>query len=242
MPSIEKNKEVWGAKYSWDEKGDEWSAVWGGTPYIWTGSILPRIFKFVPCNTIVEIGPGFGRFTQYLRKLCNTLIIVDLNQNCIDACKKRFNTIKNIKYIVNDGKTLKGIPDNSVDFIFSWDTLVHCDDEVIKSYIFEAKRVLKKDGNALFHHSNYGIFNNFSNKHWFSDTMTSWKFIAFCKEAGIFCNYQEIINQSIDMQACISFFTKKNKKIGTKIFINKNHYDEVKNLKRISEDYNPANY
>ncbi|MDD5193951.1 MAG: class I SAM-dependent methyltransferase [Candidatus Nanoarchaeia archaeon] len=242
MPSIEKNREMWGKNANWEGKGEEWSRNWGGTPYIWAGTVLPRIIQFVPCETIVEIAPGYGRFTQYLRKLCKRLIIVDLNKNCIDECKKRFCFDKKIIYLVNDGRTLKGIPDNSVDFIFSWDSLVHCEEDVIKSYLFESKRVLKFNGRGLFHHSNYGIFNMEFNKHCFSNSMTAEKFIIFCKEAGIFCNYQEIIDQDKDMQACLSFFTKTDKYSKTKIFNNKEFYKEVNNLRRISESCNPANY
>lgn len=241
MPSIEENKEFWGEKYDWSNEGDEWSRGWGGTPFFWCG-ILPRMIRFVPCDTIVEIGPGYGRFTQYLIKLCKNLIIVDLNKNCIDACKKRFQTDSNIKYIVNDGKKLTGIPNDSVDFVFSWGTLVHCDDDVVKSYIFEAKRVLKDNGNAFFHYSSLILPDNESKKFGFSKTMTAEKFVSFCKEAGVSCNYQEIFDADLNTQACISFFTKRNKELKTKVFNNKDFYREIINLKRVSEAYNPANY
>jgi hypothetical protein len=72
-----------------------------------------------------RIGPGFGRWTQYLRRLCIRLIVVDLSERCIDSCRRRFAGDRHIEYIVNDGTSLEQIPDGSVDFIFSFDSLVH---------------------------------------------------------------------------------------------------------------------
>ena len=44
-----------------------------------TGSILPRIARFLPAGSMLEIAPGHGRWTAYLREHCDTLAIVDLD-------------------------------------------------------------------------------------------------------------------------------------------------------------------
>lgn len=49
----------------------------GDTPAMWFGALLPRIHGFVPVPTILEIGPGHGRWTQYLKELAGRLVIVD---------------------------------------------------------------------------------------------------------------------------------------------------------------------
>ena len=60
-----------------------------------------------------------------MKNLCDSLIIVDLAESCIEACKTRFQSEENFQYFVNDGKSLEMINDSSVDFIFSFDSLVH---------------------------------------------------------------------------------------------------------------------
>jgi len=242
--SIEENKQLWENKYDWSKQGDEWSGAWGGTPFMWYGSIYPRIINFIPTKHILEIAPGFGRCTQYLKDLCERLTIVDLSEKCINACKKRFNSQSNIQYFINDGKSLNFLPNNSVDFIFSYDSLVHVESSIIKTYIFGFAKVLKDGGFGFIHHSNLGIYkekNLPSNIHWRARDMTAKKFEKFCKKAGLQCVTQEIIpwgeSSSID---CFSLFTKNaNMKIKNRIFENKQFFSqEVNNLHRISSQYN----
>jgi ubiquinone/menaquinone biosynthesis C-methylase UbiE len=82
--------------------------------------VVPRIEPFLDVETILDIGPGHGRWTQFLRHRCRRLIVVDISPRCIDVCRKRFPESTNIEYCVNDGMSLAIAPDNSVDFIFSW--------------------------------------------------------------------------------------------------------------------------
>src|SRR5215470_9124232 len=114
MPTIIDNLSFW-SYYNWDQQGDEWSASWGGTEPLWWGTIFPRLLAFVPVESVLEIAPGYGRFTTYLKDLCDHLTIVDLTERCIEACKQRFARATNITYYVNDGKSLSMIPDNSID-------------------------------------------------------------------------------------------------------------------------------
>jgi SAM-dependent methyltransferase len=127
----------------------------------WYGSILPRIHNFVPANTILEIGPGFGRWSQFLANHCEKLILVDLSSKCIDACKKRFAGNPRINYYVNDGFSLEMIPDDSIDLVFSFDSLVHVEDDVIKKYISQLSKKLKQNGVGVIHHSNLGEYKSY---------------------------------------------------------------------------------
>lgn len=154
MPSIDWNKQTWDDAYDWSERGDEWSASWGGPAMQWYGSILPRIQAFVPTGTILEIGPGFGRWTYYLEGLCRNLILVDLSEACIDACRRRFASSSYVSYHVTDGKSLEMVPDGSVDLAFSFDSLVHAEEDVLDSYLRQLRSKLSKDGVGFIHHSN----------------------------------------------------------------------------------------
>lgn len=127
----------------------------------WFGTLLPRIHQFLPASTILEIAPGFGRWTQFLKEWCQELIVVDLSTQCIEACRKRFAGCSRITYHVNDGQSLAMIADHSVDFIFSFDSLVHADETVMTAYVSQLDRILKKDGVAFLHHSNLGEYAHF---------------------------------------------------------------------------------
>ena len=120
----------------------------------WHGTILPRIHKFLPAGRILEIGPGFGRFTSYLLDHCGSLVLVDLAETCIRACEARFGLKDNIEYHVNDGKSLHMLDDSSIDFAFSLDSLVHAEDDVIRAYVDGLARKLSTNGIAFLHHSN----------------------------------------------------------------------------------------
>jgi ubiquinone/menaquinone biosynthesis C-methylase UbiE len=155
--SIEINKNIWNDKHGWEKDGDEWNgqAIRCNVPYeYWKQSlfqtlILPNIRKN---DTVLEIGAGHGRWSTFLVKTAKSIILLDLSPNCIDFCKKLFVNQSNIKYIVNDGKTLADVEDSKVDFIWSYDTFVHIEKSVIDSYMQEIFRVLKSGGRAIIHH------------------------------------------------------------------------------------------
>ena len=103
MPSISENQFIWDYSYEWPEGGNEWSQPWGSAHMQWHGSILPRISAFLPARTIVEIAPGYGRWTVFLKDLCDHLILVDISERCIEECRRRFSNCTHISYFVNDG-------------------------------------------------------------------------------------------------------------------------------------------
>ena len=80
-------------KYDWKEAGEEWSQPWGSSAAQWTGTIFPRIRECLPADTILEIAPGFGRWTHYLKDYCSELWAVDKSSDCIEACRQRFASV-----------------------------------------------------------------------------------------------------------------------------------------------------
>jgi ubiquinone/menaquinone biosynthesis C-methylase UbiE len=122
----------------------------------WHGTLMPRIRRFLPTGTILEIACGYGRWTQFLRQHCDRLVGVDLSVECIDAVKARFAADERASFFLNDGKSLAMVPDDSVDFIFSFDSLVHADRDTLDAYVAQFRRVLRRNGAAFIHHSNNG--------------------------------------------------------------------------------------
>src|SRR5437899_2368601 len=112
MPTVEENKRTWNKTYDWEQTGSEWSAWWGGVDTQWYTTLLPRIHRYVPTGAVLEIATEFGRWTQFLKDLCRHLILVDVTEKCIQACKERFRDCSHIEYHVNDGKSLDFVGDD----------------------------------------------------------------------------------------------------------------------------------
>ncbi len=213
MPTLASNKEHWDT-YAWPQGGDEWSVAWGGSEYVWFSVLLPRLLRFVPAGTVLEIAPGFGRWTEYLKDLCEEMIVVDLAAQCIEACRKRFAETHHITYHVNDGLSLECVSPHSVDFAFSYDSLVHAEAAVLQSYLRQLAEKLTPDGVGFFHHSNLAAIVEPApgepppDIHWRAHDMSAARFVEFCSEAGLLCVAQELIDWGGTPRLdCFSVFT-----------------------------------
>ncbi|SOE80822.1 Methyltransferase domain-containing protein [Caballeronia arationis] len=155
MENVEFNSKYWDGSYDWVGGGEEWSEMWGGSRAQWLGSLYPRVSAFLPTQSVLEIAPGFGRWTRFLLAACERYQGVDLSQECVDACIKRFESAVHARFLRNDGTSLDAIPDGSIDFIFSFDSLVHASGDVLDAYIPQIIAKLSPRGAAFIHHSNW---------------------------------------------------------------------------------------
>ena len=224
MPTLADNLKVWNGLYAWPSEGDEWSEEFGGTEALWWFVVYPRIHRFLPVPNILEIAPGRGRWTQFLKNQCQSMIAVDISPKCIESCKTRFAGHNHIQFHVNDGHSLEAVPDNSIDFVFSFDSLVHAEKDVLKDYLFQLAAKLKPNGAGFIHHSNIGAYPRrlaLLNAHrrlpavlrahlikeahveamlsinvqaWRATSMNAELFRRHCQEAGLRCISQELIN------------------------------------------------
>jgi len=232
MPTIKENL-AWNT-YNWKEDGDEWSKPWGNIERQWYQLILPKINKIVPTQTILEIAPGHGRCTKYLKELCKKLIIVDLNKNCIDYCKKIFSDDKKIEYFTNNGKDLKMIPSNSIDFIFSWDSFVHIEKKEIEEYAKEFYRVLKNGGYVFIHHSNLKNCKiKEPTKGWRAKSMDYKIFKKICEKNKLNVIRQELVNWNTKstLTDCFSLFIKGRSNLKYSLIKNNNFMKEAEQIK-----------
>jgi ubiquinone/menaquinone biosynthesis C-methylase UbiE len=88
--NVDENKKMWDGDHQWTNRGDEWSVAWGGPSMQWYGPILPRIHRFIPTDTVLEIACGYGRWTQFLKNMCHKLVVIDISEKCIQACRQAF--------------------------------------------------------------------------------------------------------------------------------------------------------
>jgi SAM-dependent methyltransferase len=218
--------------YDWKEGGEEWSAEWGGSAAQWFAAIFPRIHEWLPASTILEIAPGFGRWTHYLKEQCERLHIVDPSQQCIEACRRRFGDDSRLSYHVNDGKSLAMIPDHSIDFVFCFDSLVHVRRTTVEAYVRQLADKLKDDGAGFIHHSNLGEYASpiaeqlprrvrkllikakiLGRDHRRAPDMTAELFRSYCTEYGLKCVCQELINwRGRRLIDCLTTFVRADSK------------------------------
>ncbi|MEO1009023.1 MAG: class I SAM-dependent methyltransferase [Planctomycetota bacterium] len=162
MPTVAENKRRW-ASHAWREGGDEWSTLAGGSARWWHGILLPRLMPILAALPerahVLEIGPGHGRWTRFLLDHAREATLLDLDEGCLDACVARFG--QRVRPVLGDGWTFSGDAARvrgPVDFVFSYDSLVHAEIEALGSYLREMARVLRPGGFAFLHHSNLGAF------------------------------------------------------------------------------------
>lgn len=150
--SVEENALKWN-NYRWERGENEWtsSAQWKQSviDHIMLGNIRPN-------SVVVEIGPGYGRWTRKLIEISSRVMVVDVAEKCINHCREVFGANDNVEFHVNDGRSLAFAEDESVDFIWSFDVFVHIEPEDIEAYMREFRRVLKPDGVAILHHGIIG--------------------------------------------------------------------------------------
>jgi SAM-dependent methyltransferase len=146
--SIANNRIAW-SNYDWSGGGDEWTSSTE-----WRRSVIDRFMTPYVCDgaTIVEIGPGAGRWTGELLSRASTLYLVDITETTLGLCRKRFGDGPNLHYILSDGRSLPRVPDKSADFIWSYDTFVHIAPADQHEYAREFARVMKPGARAVIHH------------------------------------------------------------------------------------------
>jgi hypothetical protein len=124
------------------------------------------------------------------------------------------------------------IQDKSIDFVFSFDSLVHAEAAVIEAYLNQLAIKLQPNGIGFIHHSNLGKYQQafslidkipselrelvinrtfFASTHGRAGSMTAELFKHYCDQAGLHCISQELVNWgTADLLIdCFSVFTPK---------------------------------
>jgi SAM-dependent methyltransferase len=174
--TIPANREIW-SRWDWSTRGEEWT----GSSQFKTGILDNILFPNIPARSrVLEVGPGAGRWTEFLLKLSKHLILVDLTPECIRLCQERFANATNTSYFVNDGKDLSFVPPASIECIWSFDVFVHIQSSDVDDYVRQFATILTPGGRAIIHHSAKGA----TAKHWRSD-MTTERMAELCSKHGL---------------------------------------------------------
>ena len=116
---------------------------------------------------------------------------------------------------MNDGLSLEAVPARSIDFVFSYDSLVHAEAPVIRSYLRQLAEKLTPDGVGFIHHSNLAAImpalspgSSPPDIHWRAHDMSAARFVEYCNEVGLRCIAQEIVDWGDEARLdCFSVFT-----------------------------------
>jgi SAM-dependent methyltransferase len=153
---------------------------------------------------------------------------VDRVAECIEACRRRFAGDAHVHCELNDGRSLSILPDASVDFVFSFDSFVHIDRDIVGAYLAEIARTLKPGGKGFIHHSNFGQFAGSLRErlpkwltkpliklrildwaHHRNPSMSAELFRELCARQGLHCLTQELVNwRGRRLIDCLSLFVR----------------------------------
>ncbi|MFN8545590.1 MAG: class I SAM-dependent methyltransferase [Candidatus Binatia bacterium] len=114
-------------------------------------AVLERYLRpfATPDASVVEIGPGGGRWTEHLLR-AREVTVVDVNPEFFPYLRQRFaRDLERLRFYETSGYELGGIPTASADFVFTFGVFVHIDADGIRAYLGEIERVLRHDGVAV---------------------------------------------------------------------------------------------
>ncbi|MBM3777536.1 MAG: class I SAM-dependent methyltransferase [Acidimicrobiia bacterium] len=145
--TVADNVALWNT-YDWSLRGEEWTHSED-----WKRAIVEHyIAPHVPTGgTVLEIGPGGGRWTDIIRQRSSQVVVLDVSERALSICRERFADASNIRYVLGDGNGIP-LPDASVDAIWSFDVFVHINPVNTRAYVRDFQRVLRPGGYAVIHH------------------------------------------------------------------------------------------
>ena len=120
----------------------------------WVGLIFPFL-EGSDLRSAIDLAAGHGRNTAKLLEQAEHVWVIDINEENIAWCRRRFAGDARVEFLVGDGMTLRGVPDASITLVYCFDAMVHFDSDSVRSYLRESARVLVPGGRAFFHHSNF---------------------------------------------------------------------------------------
>lgn len=242
MPDLSWNKNEWNSVYDWTLRGEEWSEVWGGSEAQWFGCLYPRLHRFLPVGNLLEIAPGFGRWTRYLLEYAHCGYTgIDLSMSCVDYCKERFSRFSTTEFLVNDGLSLDGAEDGLFHLVFSFDSLVHANLDVHQAYIPQILRKLCQNGVAFIHHSNWAESGSTrENVHHRAEDVSAAAYAKIVQKAGGHVMLQECLNWGGDeMIDAFTLFCRADRFVLPEFLLieNTNFSHEVSNIREVQSSY-----
>jgi ubiquinone/menaquinone biosynthesis C-methylase UbiE len=126
---------------------------WGGAEF--ADLVVELVGVYLgPDVDVLELGCGGGKFSQRLAPRCRSLVCADISEQMLKHAQATLDDSgidANVSYVLLDGVDFAGVPDRSLDFIFSYDVQLHLQPENVFSYMLDARRVLRDGGVLMVH-------------------------------------------------------------------------------------------
>jgi ubiquinone/menaquinone biosynthesis C-methylase UbiE len=155
--TVEENTAIWDA-WDWSSRGEQWTEdvrlYRGIDPAVWKAQLVDElIVGRVPQDSVVlEIGPGAGRWSEFLLQRARRLILADISSKCVEICRERFGEDPRVELHRIDDGTLSFVGDDVVDVVWAYDVFVHINPQDTDRYLGEIRRVLRSGGTGVIHH------------------------------------------------------------------------------------------
>jgi SAM-dependent methyltransferase len=124
----------WGTKESVDQIVREFILPYTGTKKV-----------------IVEIGSGGGRIAHRVAPHVSHLICIDVERDMLRLCRAALAHAANVTCLLISKSSYIPLLSDSVDLVYSFDTMVHLDERTIFRYMQETGRVLRRGGILMLH-------------------------------------------------------------------------------------------
>jgi len=179
--SAEENERAWN-RWDWSRLGEEWNAS-----AEWKQALIDDVLLAVipPGGTVLEIGPGGGRWSEVLAVRAQRLVLVDVAAHVLEVCRERLGEQPHVRYVRSRGSDLPGVPDASVDAVWSFDVFVHVAPVDQARYLSEIARVLAPGGVAAIHHADGRNRGTLPSRAGWRAPMSAGLFAALAAERGL---------------------------------------------------------
>jgi SAM-dependent methyltransferase len=175
------NRRRWSG-YDWSGGGEEWNAS-----AEWKQALVDDVLAcWIPVGAaVLEIGPGAGRWSEFLVERASRLVLVDVSPRPLELCRERFNNDARVQFIISSGSDLPGVEAGSIHAIWSFDVFVHVSPRDQATYLEEIARVLAPGGTAVVHHSDGRNRGQLPSRHGWRSPMSRGLFAALATERGL---------------------------------------------------------
>jgi SAM-dependent methyltransferase len=163
---------------------------------LWERLIWPFISDS-DLSVSLDLAAGHGRNSVKLLPLSQRLFITDIQPGNVTLCKDKFASSGKVTAFVGSGFDFRPVEDGMLTFIYCFDAMIHFDSDVVRSYLRDARRVLRPGGRGFFHHSNITVGpkwkTNLANRNFMSADL----FAHYATKEGHSVTRQKVIDWSI---------------------------------------------
>jgi len=151
---------------------------------LWRSMILPFLGD-CDFSAVIDLAAGHGRNSIRLAPKAERLLVMDIQPGNVEVCRRRFAGSPHVECVVNNGYDLRPAGDGEFTLVYSFDSMVHFEKDVVRSYLRDTRRVLRPGGRAFFHHSNYTGGSDWRRGPHSRNCMSRELFASYAEEVGL---------------------------------------------------------